>query len=252
MEFNNEFIKHVERIAKASKEFDDLYKGFIGKINSDTNDKHNVRMIYLLTQKYVMIRATHGKILLMLDQYMNTCIEHIDLTKDLVMDVSTDTDIDSDYVGKLYDISTFKSIVSDVNLLMANVDAQYKRVSAHFPKHIGKKQFCVVLFVDSKNTNVLGKNERLLKIKDVMEKAQREKPDHVYKIIPTQLSDDGNPSFPSGTQGLGLNTVTLQKLNIKKLPALYILDSSTITEIPIKSSGSNEIFASIINIIETL
>lgn len=245
MDFNKIFIKHVERIVKLSIEFDNLYKSFVGKTNvHEPIDAE--KTIYLLTQKYLIIHGTHGKILLLFNQFMNKCAEQQDPMEDL-------GEVMNDDMEKMYNISMFKSVVTDVNMLINSVDVQYREVSKYFKNYVGKKQYCVVLFVDESNQNVLGKNEKLLKIKDAMERCEKAKPEHVYKIIPTQMTMGKSIpklTFPNGTHGL--DGKILQNLNIKKLPSMFIISDSTAIEIPLKLSSSTDIFTSIMDIIETL
>lgn len=244
MKFNKIFIKHVEHILELSKEFDDLYKIYIDE------NTHSINTIYDLTQKYVLIRATHGKILLMYEQFlMNNTIE-MNLSSKLEK-IDENNEEQTIATGKLYDISTFKSITTDINLLINNIDRQYKNISSQFPEHIGQRQYCVVFFVDYDEYNVRNSNDKYTKIKNIIDKCRKEKPQHIYKIIFTQIDSKGFVSFPNGTNGLNKNIV--HNLNIRKLPALFIFDSSMTTEIPIHSSNiTDEIFTSILDIIQNL
>jgi len=203
MNFNNLLIKKIDRIRELTKEFDDIFKKVI-TLPNDQISEENINNIYMLTKNYIFIRSEHGSVLLMGDK----------LKSDI--DISS-SELDDQIINKLYDLSYFSSIISNVNDLVNNIDFQYKKIALKYPKFITKNPIKILLFVDSIDES----NSHIKLINSVKDKC----PNNIYKIIKCENSN----SKIKCDDIIGIKTT----LKIKKLPSLFIVNGSNVIDIPL-------------------
>lgn len=209
MNFNNLLIKKIDRIIVLTKEFDDIFKEVINLPDEQISET-NINNIFTLTKNYIFIRSEHGSILLMYDK-LKTNIN------------SSITELNDDSINKLYDLSSFSSIISNVSDLINNIDFQYKKIALKYPKFINKNPTKILLFVDSIDNS----NEYVKLINDVKDKC----PNNIYKIIKCENSG----SKIKCDDIIGING----DFKVKKIPSIFIINGS-IVEIPIEIIDSPE------------
>ena len=206
MNFNKILITKIDEIVKISKNFDINFNNLINLQDNNINEE-NIDNLYSLTKNFLSIRTRHGSLLLLIDNFK----------KNINIDEKTNNDIDN----QLYDLSTFISILSNVNDLINNIDFQYKKIALKYPKFINKKQLQIILFVGDDDIN----NKYIQLIENVKQKF----PENKYKIVKCNKSDK-----KIKCEDIGLN------IKITKLPVLYIINESNITEIPIDKIEDEE------------
>lgn len=203
MNFNKILITKIDTITNLSKEFDDNFKKTINLQNNDITED-NVNQIYTVTKNYLLIRSNHGMLLLLMDK-LKKSIENIN-----------DNEIDSQSINKLYELSTFTSILSNINDLVNNIDFEYKKFAIKFPKFINKKPLQILLFTKNDNDELI----------NIINEAKKKCPENIYKIIKCS----GNEKKIKCDNIIGIDA----NIKITKLPALYILNESNINEIETK------------------
>ena len=110
MNFNILLIKKIDNILDMSKQFDE----FCSDALSSKIPNNNATIVYNITSLYILIRAEHGGILLLNDK-MKT-----DISKN-------ETKLNDETINKLYDLSTFTSIIENISNLVSNIDFEYKK-----------------------------------------------------------------------------------------------------------------------------
>ena len=110
MNFNKIVLDKIDKFISLSKEFDLNYNNVITLQDNEIKNE-NIKYIYMITKYYIEIRALHGELLLLVDQLKNS-INSNKLLKQ------------NDNTNKLYDLSTFNSILSNINELITNIDYQ--------------------------------------------------------------------------------------------------------------------------------
>jgi hypothetical protein len=122
-------------------------------------------------------------------------------------------------INKLYDLSTFASIIENVSNLVSNIDFQYKKIAVIYPQYITRDIITVLLLVKSKKSSS--------KIIKIIEEAQVLFPENIYKIIETE------DYKKIDCKELLNRNITIE---VKKTPELFLIINDKIIEVPISSS----------------
>jgi len=201
MNFNILLVKKIENMLEMSSRFDKLSSNILSETKLDVNSKN----IYELTTIYVLIRAEHGGIIILNDKMKNEI-------------VNSNTELNDDTIHKLYDLSTFTSIIENIANLVSNMDFQYKKIALMYPKFINKKPIHIILFTKS-----IDANDHLVKLIEDVKNLRKENEYHVVQCE---------------TPGTKINCEKFinRKLAIKveHLPSIYIINDDNIVEVPIK------------------
>lgn len=205
MNFNILLVKKIENIITMTSNFDKLIVSILDNTASEKNNDN----VYNLTSLYMLIRAEHGGIVMLNDKFKNQINEE-------------DTTLNDDVINKLYDLSTFVSIIENINNLVSNMDFEYKKIVLMFPKLVNKKPLEIILI-----SNTLDKSNKYIEIFEEVKKSHME---HKYHVI--ECMKEGNTIKCDKIIGKKMS------LNIKSLPALYIINNNTITELPINTINS--------------
>ena len=216
MNFNKSFIKKINNIIRLSKEFDNNFKTIIN-INNEQINESNIQEIYNATNNYIFLRSEHGGILILLDKLKN------DIN-------SSSTELNDELINKLYNLSTFTSIVNDISQLINNIDFQYKKIALKFPKYINKKPLTLVLFIEK-----IDKENKYIKM---IEELKNKNPENIYKVI--ECTPDTK---------IKCKEILGKDINIKidKLPSLFIINEDNITEISNNHLQNLNSFVDLIN-----
>ncbi len=212
MDINNSLIKKIDNIVKLTFEFDSIFSELSKSQQSESELKpEQIENIYKLTKLYIFLRSEHGSVLILLDRL-----------KDQVK--SQSSELDDELINRLYDLSTFNSIVENVSNLINNIDFEYKRLAVMFPKYINKKPLNIILMTDN-----LERDDNYVKIINELSKINKE---HIYKIIKCEKREKVN-----------CGTIYGKKINItvEKLPSMYIINEDNIVELPIRQITSAEV-----------
>ena len=214
MNTNKLILDKIDNMINLSSNFDKCFKQVInypnGKINSEQID-----LIYSLTKNYILIRAEHGSLILL----MNVLNEKKSLEIDDLKSMS------DELVEKLYDISTFNSFMNNVNDLVNNIDFQYKKIALKYPKYINKKPLTIVLVTN----DIEDKNDKYI---ELIENVKTQFPENYYKIVKCE----------SGEKKLKCDKILgfEQTLKISSIPTLFIVNGNTITELPVDKVNDAE------------
>lgn len=223
MNFNKSLLDRINNFVKLSGNFDENYK--LVATTQNNTPSQNVKIIYTLTQLYIQMRIEHGKILLMMDELKDSIISN---KNNKSKNKNGDENNSDDETSKLYDLSTFNSIIASVNELLNNIDLQYKRIATTFPTYIDKKPTSILLLTLTEDEND--------KFVEMIRKLEREHPEHIYKIVKCKKNDK---KFKCDEE----LDITLK---ITKLPTLFVMDSSNITEIPLDNFNDVDVLKNII------
>lgn len=212
MNFNKSILDKINNFVKLSKEFDKNYNRILNQhntTNTNTNTNTNAnQLIFTLTNLYIKIREEHGKMLMMVDELKNLIVK--------------DEEYNNVNTSKLYDLSTFSSIIANVSELLNNIDFQYKKIATDFPTLINKKQLTILLLSDD-NSNPNSTNSKYI---ELIKKLENELPENKYKIINCSKSDKKINCAEELELGFD------HTIKITKLPMLFVYDQSNLTEIP--------------------
>jgi len=205
MNLNKIILDVIMKFVSLSKNFDNCYQ-FV--INTNEIDETNIKNIYNVTKYYIDLRSTHGKLILLVDKFKNM-IKNDDMQTD-------ETELDDNLENKLYDLSTFISILSSVNELITNIDFQYKKIAIKYPNYINRKPLVLLLVTDNDEPN----NNFVKIFNDTKEQL----PENIYKIIKYNKSDKKIKC----DKILGINLT----LKIPKNHTLFIINGTNVVEIP--------------------
>ena len=202
MDLNISLIKKIESILEMSGKFDKICSTILsGNIDLD---KSNIQNIRELTSLYMSTRAEHGAIIVLSDK----------MKKDISSD---DGSLSDKLVSKLYDLSTFTSIVDNINNLVSNMDFEFKKIALMYPNLINNQQTHLILFV--------GLDDKENKYIKIIEDLKKLKPENNYHVI--ECEKDKKKIDCSKLVGMKLS------INIEKLPTMYLLNGSNIVELPL-------------------
>ena len=208
MDLNISLIEKINHIINLTDNFDKI---FIKINNNEINDKL-IENIYSLTNFYILIRSEHGGLIILMEK----------IKEKIINDNSNLTD---NLINKLYDLSTFSSIIENISNLVSNIDFQYKKIAIKYPQFITKNIITLALFI-----NKIEKNNKFVKI---FEELKTLMPEYIYKIIET----DDNKKI--NCQDLFKKDI---KIKIKKTPELFIINNNNIINIPINKNVEIDFF----------
>lgn len=202
MELNISLIKKIENILEMSGKFDKICSTILsGNIDLDTSNIQNIRE---LTSLYMLTRAEHGAIIILNEKMKN--------------EVNTqDTNLTDKLINKLYDLSTFTSIIDNINNLVSNMDFEFKKIALMYPNLINKQETHILLFVDK-----IDKENKYIKM---IEDLKKIKPEHNYHVV--ECEKDKKKIDCSKMVNMKLS------VTIKSLPTMYLVNGSNIVEIPL-------------------
>ena len=216
MNFNKILLNKIEKLVSLSKIFDNIFKTVIELPDNIINEQ-NIDNVYSITTNYISTRQIHGELILLMNELYNSSAKI--------------SESDNNYLSKLYDISTFNSIMSNINDLINNIDLQYKKFALKYPKIINKNPLTIILLTD------LSEEEN--KYTKLIDNLKLQFPENFYKIIKCNKDDKKIKC----DKYLNINLT----LKIISLPSLYIINGTNITEIPLNKIND---FESISNILK--
>jgi hypothetical protein len=209
MNFNILLIKKIDNILDMSAQFDKLCT----QVLDDKLSEKNPSLIYNITSLYILVRAEHGGILLLNDKMK------MEITK-------RDTKLNDETINKLYDLSTFTSIIENIANLVSNLDFEYKKIALMFPKLIDAKQIDLVLF-----SKTLDKEDKYVKLIEDVKNLRNQYNYHVIEC------DKVN-------KVINCDKILKRKIsiNVEKLPSLFLINGDNIVELPInKINETNDL-----------
>lgn len=219
-------LDKIDNLIKLSNDFDNGFK-VIYEINVNELNKENIELLYSMTKNYILMRKAHGEILLMMNKFTNSLNMDINKTQEKkstknvskINDDNNDMD-DSENTRLFYDLSTFNTLLGNVNDLINNIDYEYKKIAIKYPNFINKKQMMIILVSQDSDDS----NNKYIKLIGELEKSH---PEHKYKII---KCGDKKGDISKCEEEL---TEYKIKIKSKSLPLIYIVNNSTVSEIPI-------------------
>jgi hypothetical protein len=241
MDLNFKLLASIDNLVKLSGDFDSEFKIMFNLDTEVIIDEEKAKILYSMTKNYILLRKEHGQIILMMNKLINSAnsIEITNFTSNEYKDKKSDKNIskknknnnqdnnqdnNQNKTNILFDISTFSTLLNNVNDLINNIDYEYKKIAIKYPKFINKSQITIVLV--SPNTD--DKYDKLI------EELKINNPEHKYKIIKC-----GNEK-----EDIKICEAELKELNIKgpikSLPLAYIINNSTVSEIKISQKGAYE------------
>jgi hypothetical protein len=210
MDFNKSLIKKIDNLLKLGEQFDKICLEILS--SNAVFDIKTVENVRLITSIYMMIRSEHGHIIILNEQLKEKGKESIGEK------IANSKSIK--VANILYDISTFTSIMENINNLVSNIDFEYKKIALMYPKLINKDIPHMILFVENKK-------DKFIKIIDDLKTTH---PEYSYHIIEHNLKNKKVDwaKILGKTEGLGKISI-----NIEKLPSGFLTNGTTITEIPL-------------------
>jgi hypothetical protein len=218
MDFNKKILDKIDSLIKLSNDFDSGFK-IIFNLDSDTLDEKNTDILYSMTKNYILLRKEHGEIILMFDKLKNS-VNYDEVKEGTKNKKNTDNNSEI-YLKALYDISTFSTLLNNINDLINNIDYEYKKIAIKYPKFINKKQITVILITpssDEKYTKMI--NELMIS-----------NPEHKYKIIKYDIEKDLSKYKEE------LKQYEIEIKSLKSLPVIYIINGSTKNEINLSKNS---------------
>lgn len=221
-------LNKIDNLVKLSNDFDSGFKIIYNLDSSSQLDEAKIEILYSITKKYILIRKEHGELLLMINKFTNSIpFDNIfdeqvqtggaKLIKNVKSDVIDITNTDETITKTLYDLSTFNTLIGNINDLINNIDYEYKKIAIKYPKFINKKQMLIILI--TKNLE-----DKYVKL---MDEIKIEYSEHKYKIIKCEDKKEEITKCEEELKEYGI------KIKPKILPVIYIINDTTITEIPI-------------------
>ena len=209
MDLNISLIEKINHIINLTDNFDKIFVDI-------NNDDNLIEKIYSLTNYYILIRSEHGGLLLLMEKIKEKIINQ-------------NSDLNDNLINKLYDLSTFSSILENISNLVSNIDFQYKKIAVKYPQFISKNTITLALFI-----NRIEKNNKFVKI---FEELKTIMPEFIYKIIETEDNQKIN------CKNLLKKNI---KIKVKKTPELFIINNNKIINIPIKENVEIDFFKNLL------
>lgn len=216
-------LDKIDNLIKLSNDFDNGFKS-IYEINVNELNKENIELLYSMTQNYILMRKEHGEILLMMHKLTNLLDMNINKTqeKKSTKNVSKTNEghNDMDYSENtrlFYDLSTFNTLLGNINDLINNIDYEYKKIAIKYPNFINRKKMIIILVLQDSD-------DKYIKLIGDLEKSH---PEHKYKII---KCGHKKGDILKCEEELSKYEI---KIKSKSLPLIYIVNNSTVSEIPI-------------------
>lgn len=223
MNTNKLLLEKIDNLINLSVKFDEFFKQVINYPDAKI-ESQQIETIYLLTKNYILLRAEHGSIILILNRLNQVKSSELD-------DLKT---IDDEMIEKLYDISTFNSLINNVNDLVNNIDFQYKKIALKYPRYINKKPLKIIMVVNETE------NEESDKYIKLIENIKKQFHENFYNIVKC----DKNEKKLKPDKSLGLE----QPLKITSIPTLFIINGNNIVEIPIDKVSNVESISNILKV----
>ena len=220
MNTNKLLLEKIDNIVNLSACFDECFKQVI-HFPDKIIEHEQFDLIYSLTKNYILIRAEHGSLILLMNR--------LDKAKSLEIDELKK--MDDELKEKLYDISTFSSFMSNVGDLTNNIDFQYKKIALKYPRFINKKPFTIILVTNE----IEDKENKYIKL---IENIKTRFPENYYKIVKCEQNDKKLKC----DKILGFE----QTLKLKSVPTLFIVNGTNIIEIPIQQIDNVDSISSIL------
>lgn len=220
--FNNDLIKKINNLVLLSKDFDENFKIIIS-LQDDSISEENITIIYQLTKNYILMRSEHGYLILLMDKLKNS----INTEKKVIENTNDD-------INMLYNLSSFTSILLNINDLINNIDFQFKKIALKYPDYINMKPMIIILCINNNSDN----SDETNKYINIIEDIKKIHPENIYKIIKCSKSKTK----------INLDEILEIDISIKinSLPSLYIINGDNIVEIPINKINDLESIKKII------
>jgi hypothetical protein len=200
MDLNISLIKKIENVLEMSGKFDKICSSILSGDNVINSER--IQHIRELTSLYMLTRAEHGGILILNDK--------------MKKEISTsNTNLSDKLINKLYDLSTFTSILENINNLVSNMDFEFKKIALLYPKFINNQQSHLILFVD--------KDDKKNKFINMIEDVKKLKPEINFHVI--ECDKDKKKIDCSKIVGMKLT------ISIKKLATMYLVNGTNIVEL---------------------
>ena len=203
MELNISLIKKIEHILELSGKFDKICSSVLA--GTVELNKSNIKNIKELTSIYMLTRAEHGGIIILNDKMKNEIS-------------SKDTTLSDKLINKLYDLSTFTSIIDNINNLVSNMDFEFKKIALMYPSLINKQERHLILFVKK-----IDKDNKYVKL---IEEIKAIRPENEYHVI--ECEKEGKKVDCEKMIGMKVS------INVENLPSLYLLNGQNIVGLPLE------------------
>lgn len=203
MNLNKSFITKIENINNITRQFDELFK-YLNNITNNNITPDNIKKMHDITNLYYSIRKDHGSLIIILEQIKKIVLEQNSLQN-------------NELENKLFNISSFYSILNSASDIINNIDYQYKKLALKFPDYVNKRAIKLLLFINKNNEN----EKKYIKIIDDIEKIY---PENEYKIFEI---NNNPPIIINLNKIININT----KIKIEKTPTFYTFNGDTITEL---------------------
>lgn len=221
-------LNKIDNLVKLSTDFDSGFKIIYNLDSTSQLDESKTDILYSMTKKYILMRKEHGELLLMMNKFTNSIpFSNIDIKSQTggaksnknvsKPSINGMDDTDETIVKTLYDLSTFNTLLGNVNDLINNIDYEYKKIAVKYPKFINKKPMLIILITP----NLEDKYAKLI------DEIKISHPEHKYKIIKCEDKKDEIVKCEEELREYGI------KIKSKTLPVIYIINNGTFTEIPI-------------------
>jgi hypothetical protein len=229
-------LNKIDNLVKLSNDFDSGFKIIYNLDPSNQLNESNVELLYLMTKNYILMRKEHGGLLLMMNKFTNSINYNVDadiqsggksnknISKLNTTNTTNTINNDEENTKVLYDLSTFNTLLGNVNDLITNIDYEYKKISIRYPKFINIKQMTII-FISQDSGDKYSK---------LMEEIKIEYPEHKYKIIKCEDNKESISKCDAELKEYGI------KIKPKTLPVIYIINGTTVSEIPISKIDSIE------------
>lgn len=246
MELNLKLLDKIDNLVKLTDNYDSGFKKIFELNTNDKLDEKNIEILYSMTKNFILIRKIHGEIILMVNKLINSVnIEDInnldkkqekklnkintktkDKDKDKDKNENDDNDDDDNNLTKsLYEISTFSTLLNNINDLVNNIDYEYKKIAIKYPRFINKSKITLII-ISADNDEDHAKYIKLI------EELKSDYPEHKYKLIKC-----GNKKTDLNKCENELKEYGIKIKSVKSLPILYIVNNSNVTEVPISKIG---------------
>jgi len=218
-------LNKIDILIKLSNDFDLGFK-IIYNLEGDMLDKKNIETLYSMTKNYILMRKEHGEILLMINKFtnsinLNTQVNKLqDKKSNKNSSKTTDNNIDNSEITQLlYDLSTFNTLLGNVNDLINNIDYEYKKIALKYPKFINKKRITLILICQESDNKYI----------ELINELEKSNPEHIYKIIKCENNKEDKQRCEEELKEFGIK--------IKSSPIIYIINDKILTEIPMSNDG---------------
>lgn len=227
MDLNKLLLKEINNIIKISKQFDEYFL-MLNNLPKNIVDDSNINNIRILIELYMNIRNSHGNIIAIQNKIISNHIFQFDKQHNF-----------NEHNNLSFNISTFNSIITNINELINNIDLEFKKIAMRYPNFINNKILIVLVFVNSNlnintqtNTQTNIQNNLLDKYEKIISNVKLKYPYNIYKII--KLDSDVKKFKCDKLLNIDLT------LKIKELPTIYVINGLNIIEMPMDLINSEQ------------